>query len=200
MPKTEPMLIEVPSILYIMVDGVGNPNECQAYQDACEMLYGLSYGIKMSKMKGNKPAGYFEYVVPPLEGLWTVLGDSYAGTEPVKDKSKFKWTSMIRQPEFVTYEVFEEAKKTLHAKKPNLDLSLARLVDWEEGLCAQVMHIGTFDEEVATVKKLEEFIIEQGYKNDISNVRQHHEIYMSDPRKCKPEKMQSVIRHPIALG
>ena len=141
MPKTTPMLIQVPAIKFIMIDGTGNPNTCEAYKNAMEIMYGLSYGIKMSKMGNNKPEGYFEYVVPPLEGLW--WGDNIDfSTMEVKDKNDFCWTSMIRQPAFVTEEVFEQAKEGLHKKKPELDLSVARLVEWEEGLCAQAARPG----------------------------------------------------------
>lgn len=197
MPKTKPMLIQVPSIKFIMIDGAGNPNTCEAYKNAMEIMYGLSYGIKMSKMSGNQPKGYFEYVVPPLEGLW--WGDNIDFTTmEVTDKDAFCWTSMIRQPEFVTKEVFERAKEGLHKKKPELDLSIAHLIEWEEGLCAQVMHHGIFDDEGPTVRGLEEFIKESGYRTDVSGDRKHHEIYLSDPRKTAPDKLRTVIRHPIA--
>ncbi len=196
MPKTTPMLIQVPAIKFIMVDGTGNPNTSVAYQNAMEIMYGLSYGIKMSKMGDNKPEGYFEYVVPPLEGLW--WGDNVDFTSmQIVDKDKFCWTSMIRQPEFVTDEVFEQAKEGLHKKKPELDLSVARFVEWEEGLCAQVMHHGLFDDEGPTIRNLEAFIKESGYRTDISGDRKHHEIYLGDPRKTEPEKRKTVIRHPI---
>lgn len=196
MPKTKPMLIEVPSIKFIMIDGKGNPNTCEAYKNAMEILYGLSYGIKMSKMSGKQPEGYFEYVVPPLEGLW--WGDNIDFTSmEVVNKDLFCWTSMIRQPEFVTEEVFADAKIGLHKKKPELDLSIARLVDWKEGLCAQVMHHGIFDDEAPTVRTLEAFIQENGFQTDMTGDRKHHEIYLSDPRKTAPEKLRTVIRHPI---
>lgn len=197
LPKTTPMVISVPNIKFIMIDGKGNPNTCEEYKNACEILYGLSYSIKMSKMKGSTPKDYYDYVVPPLEGLWWVNDENFDGLNNIINKDLFGWTSMIRQPEFVTQEVFEAAKKVLHKKKPELDLSVARLEDWEEGLCAQVMHIGTFDDEPETIKKLEDFIVQGGYKNNISNNRRHHEIYLGDPRKCAPEKLKTVIRHPI---
>lgn len=180
-----------------MIDGKGNPNSCEAYKNACEILYGLSYGIKMSKMNVTQPKDYYDYVVPPLEGLWWLKDDKFEDDKTLEDKERFYWTSMIRQPEFVTDEVFQMAKEVFYKKKPSLDLSIARLVDWEEGLCAQVMHIGPFDDETATVKGLEEFIVKSGYKNDITDKRRHHEIYMGDPKKCAPEKMKTLIRHPI---
>lgn len=196
MPKTKPSIIEVPEMIFIMVDGKGNPNTAEEYKNAMEILYGLSYSIKMSKMSGAQPKGYFEYVVPPLEGLWWGDEGYFDGTNIV-DKDKFRWTSMIRQPEFVDSEVFETAKQALLKKKPQLDLSAARLEVFKEGLCAQIMHIGPYDDEAATIKIMEEFIIKEGYMNDISDIRHHHEIYLGDPRKTKPEKLKTVIRHPI---
>lgn len=198
-PKTVPSIIDVPEMLFIMVDGRGDPNTSAEYANALEILYGLSYSIKMRKMSGDQPDGYFEYVIPPLEGLWR-LDDGGAfrgGGAAIADKSKFVWTSMIRQPEFVTPEVFEAAKSTLARKKPALDLSLARLEKFTEGLCAQIMHIGSYDDEPATIATLERFVAEQGYLNDMSGSRRHHEIYLSDSRKAAPEKLKTVIRHPV---
>lgn len=192
-PKTEPQIIDVPKMRFIMIDGKGNPNTSPLYAAAVETLYGLSYTIKMSK---NRPDGYFEYVVPPLEGLWWFEGDYFDGN--VKDrKDEFLWTMMIRQPDFVTEEVFEAAKEALKKKKPDLDVSAARLCDFTEGLCAQVLHIGPYDDEPETVARLEEFIKTKGYRTEMSGMRQHHEIYLGDPRKTAPEKLKTVIRHPI---
>jgi len=198
--KTTPGIIEVPEMLFIHVHGEGNPNTSQEYSNAVEILYGLSYTIKMSKKSGTPPQGYFEYVVPPLEGLWwSVLeADNHHDGKTVIDKDKLRWNSMIRQPDFVTHEVFEEAKHILHKKKPELDLSLASLAKWNEGLCAQIMHVGSYDDEPLTIEILEKFIKESGYRNDISQARKHHEIYLNDPRKTAPEKLKTVIRHPIA--
>ena len=198
-PKTTPSIIDVPEMLFIMVSGEGNPNTSQEYQNAIEILYGLSYAIKMSKKSGTQPQGYFDYVVPPLEGLWW-LGwndDDYFDGKIIVDKDKLRWNSMIRQPDFVTQEVFDEAKRVLGKKKPELDLSLAQLSSWNEGCCAQILHIGSYDDEPATIEILENFIKESGYRNDISQARKHHEIYLSDPRKVAPEKLKTVIRHPI---
>ena len=198
-PKTTPSIIDVPEMLFIMVSGEGNPNTTQEYQNAIEILYGLSYAIKMSKKSGTQPQGYFDYVVPPLEGLWW-LGwndDDYFDGKIIVDKDKLRWNSMIRQPDFVTQEVFDEAKRVLGKKKPELDLSLANLAAWNEGRCAQIMHIGSYDDEPATIEILEAFIKKSGYRNDISQARKHHEIYLSDPRKTAPEKLKTVIRHPI---
>lgn len=191
LPKTKPSIIKVPEMLFIMVHGKGNPNTSQAYTNALEVLYGLSYTIKMSKLGNEKPEGYFEYVVPPLEGLWWVNDGVFW------DKDKLNWISMIRQPEFVTEKVFEQAKKTFARKKPDRDLSQVYLTKFDEGLCAQIMHIGPYDNEPATIKVLEEFITESGYTIDISGKRKHHEIYLGDPRKTASEKLKTVIRYPI---
>lgn len=196
LPETKPMIIDVPKMLFIMVDGKGNPNTCAAYQNAIEALYGLSYTIKMSKMTGTQPEGYFDYVVPPLEGLWWLESESFDGLR-VTDKDKFCWTAMIRQPEFVTGEVFLKAKEALLKKKPHIDASAARLVQYTEGKCAQVMHIGPYDNEPETIAQLAAFILASGFQNDIFGVRKHHEIYLNDPRKTAPEKLKTVIRHPI---
>lgn len=195
-PKTKPSIIEVPEMIFIAIDGEGNPNSCPEYKAAIEVLYGLSYAIKMSKMNGTQPAGYFEYVVPPLEGLWQVDGVDFDGMN-VTDKDKFKWISMIRQPEFVTEEVFEQAKLVLKKKKPALDLSKARLMKMTEGLCVQIMHKGSYDDEPASIEQMKRFLDENGYAEDFSEGRFHHEIYLSDPRKCSPDKLKTVIRHPI---
>lgn len=195
-PKTKPSIIEVPEMIFIAIDGEGNPNSCPEYKAAIEVLYGLSYAIKMSKMNGTQPAGYFEYVVPPLEGLWQVDGVDFDGMN-VTDKDKFKWISMIRQPEFVTEEVFEQAKLVLKKKKPALDLSKARLMKMTEGLCVQIMHKGSYDDEPASIEQMKRFLDKNGYIEDFSEGRFHHEIYLSDPRKCSPDKLKTVIRHPI---
>jgi hypothetical protein len=141
-----------------------------------------------------------EYVVPPLEGLWSVDDEAFRGGGAViTDKGKFAWASIIRQPDFVTDEVFVNAKTALSKKKPNLDISKARLIKITEGLCVQVMHIGSYDDEPATIALLDKYAIDNGYALDISETRRHHEIYISDPRKVAPEKLKTVIRHPIIL-
>ncbi len=195
-PKTKPSIIDVPEMLFIAVDGKGDPNVCDEYRQALEVLYGLSFTIKMSKMNGTQPDGYFEYVVPPLEGLWYMNGATFDGLN-INDKSKFKWISMIRQPEFVTEAVFEAAKTSLKKKKPDLDLTGARLMKITEGLCVQIMHKGAYDEEPASIELIKAFIAENGYTEDFSEERLHHEIYLSDPRRCAPEKLKTVIRHPV---
>ncbi|MDR1210215.1 MAG: GyrI-like domain-containing protein [Clostridiales bacterium] len=198
-PTTAPSIIDVPEMTFLMVDGRGDPNAGADYAAAVGILYGLSYAVKMSKMSGSPPRGYFDYVVPPLEGLWSLDdGGAFTGSgEAIADKSKFVWTSMIRQPDFVTPEVFEAAKAALAKKKPGLDLSAARLEIFAEGLCAQVMHIGGYDGEPATVAALSRYIAESGYAEDMGGPRRHHEIYLGDPRKTAPEKLKTVIRHPI---
>lgn len=203
-PKQKPMMIEVPAMQFIMVDGVGNPNDIVGqYKAAVEALYGLSYTIKMSKMGNNKPEGYYEYIVPPLEGLWWLMDDKNFNFDNLKQKSNYCWTSMIRQPEFVTNEVFDWAIQQLARKKPQLDTSKVRLESLQEGLCVQMLHIGPFDEEPKTIKIMERYISENGFESAISDVlvdgkiRRHHEIYMGDPRKIEPAKMKTVLRYPV---
>lgn len=191
-PKTTPSVVDVPEMTFIMVDGKGDPNTSHQYAEAVELLYGLSYAIKM----GNK--AIFEYVVPPLEGFWSVADSSYkGGGAPITDKSKFVWTMMIRQPDFVTEDIFQSAVATILKKKPHLDVSKARLEKFTEGLCVQVMHIGSYDDEPTTVAALDRFAVDNGYVVDIGNYRRHHEIYLSDPRKVAADKLKTIIRHPI---
>lgn len=195
-PKTKPSIIDVPEMLYIAVNGEGDPNTGKEYREALNILYALSYSIKMSKMNGTQPEGYFEYVIPPLEGLWYANGVAFDGLN-VTDKSKFKWISMIRQPEFVTEEVFEAAKTALQKKKPELDLSKARLIKMKEGLCVQIMHKGSYDDEPESIERMKRFAEENGYSEDLSEQRLHHEIYLSDPRRCAAENLKTIIRHPV---
>jgi hypothetical protein len=200
-PKTVPMIIDVPKMKFLMIDGKGNPNdESGEYAKAIELLYGLSYTIKMSSKGGNPPPDFLEYVVPPLEGLWwTEVGRPFDTSQ----KEKLIWTAMIRQPEFITNEVFKWAVAELNKRKPQLDTSKARLMEFTEGLCVQMMHMGPYDTEAVTVKAIDDFAASSGYLNAISEaspegiIRRHHEIYLSDPRKIAPEKMKTVIRHPI---
>lgn len=198
-PGTKPEIVDVPPMTFIMVDGKGDPNTSEAYASAINVLYGLSYTIKMSKKSGTEPSGYFDYVVPPLEGLWSHADANFKGAGAViADKNQLIWTSMIRQPDFVTQDAFEAAKEALAKKKPELDLSLARLETYHEGLCVQMMHIGPYDDEPATVAAMDAFAAENGYAIDISDTgRRHHEIYLSDPRRTAPEKLKTVLRHPV---
>jgi hypothetical protein len=191
-PKTTPSIIDVPEMTFIAIDGKGDPNTSAEYVAAVETLYGLSYSIKMN----NKAV--LEYVVPPLEGFWNVDDDTFrGGGAAISDKSKFTWTMLIRQPEFVTDEIFESAKTALAKKKPNLDISKARLEKITEGLCVQVMHIGSYDDEPATIAILDKFAADNGYEVDMPGNRRHHEIYISDPRKTAKNKLKTVLRHPI---
>lgn len=194
-PAKKPTLIRVPEMTFLMVNGRGNPNdESGEYQHAAGLLYALSYTIKMSPKNGNSPQGYFDYVVPPLEGLWW-LGD---GSEPdFRQKEKFCWTSMIRQPEFVTEEVFQWAVSQVRQKKPELDSSLARLERLNEGLCVQCMHMGPYDNEPETVERMKAFAENEGLLIDVSDVRRHHEIYLGDPRRVKAENLKTVLRIPV---
>lgn len=194
MPKNKPEIVQVPVANYIAVRGQGDPNEeGGAYQKAIGVLYSLAYTLKMSYKTDYKIEGFYQYVVPPLEGFWWqdgVDGVNYA------DKASFHWISVIRLPDFVTKKDLEWAMETA-ARKKKLDCSSAEFLTVEEGLCVQIMHLGAFDEEPATVAIMDEFLEENGYANDFSDTRLHHEIYMSDARKAAPEKWKTVIRHPI---
>ncbi len=194
MPKNRPEIVTVPKANYIAVRGKGNPNEIDgAYQQAISILYAVAYTLKMSYKTEHKIEGFFEYVVPPLEGFWwqdNVDGIDYA------DKAAFNWISVIRLPEFITKKDFEWAVETASEKK-KLDCSSAEFLTVDEGLCVQIMHIGAFDDEPQTVALMDEYIAQNGYENDITESRLHHEIYLSDARKVAPEKWKTVIRHPI---
>ena len=194
MPKNKPEIVTVPKANYIAVRGKGNPNEIDgAYQQAISILYAVAYTLKMSYKTEHKIEGFFEYVVPPLEGFWwqdNVDGIDYA------DKAAFNWISVIRLPEFVTQKDFGWAVETASEKK-KLDCSSAEFLTVDEGLCVQIMHIGAFDDEPQTVALMDEYIAQNGYENDITESRLHHEIYLSDARKVAPEKWKTVIRHPI---
>ncbi len=193
-PKNKPEIVDVPPANYIAVRGTGNPNEeGGAYQQAIGVLYAVAYTLKMSYKSDYRIEGFFEYVVPPLEGFWWqegICGIDYS------DKSTFHWISVIRLPDFISKADFEWAIKTAESKK-KLDCSEAEFLTVREGLCVQIMHVGPFDDEPATVALMDEYIKEKGYVNDITDERLHHEIYMSDARKVAPEKWKTVIRHPI---
>ena len=194
-PPVKPTIIDVPDMTFIMVDGKGDPNEQNgAYAHAVGLLYALSYTIKMSKLGGCDITGYYDYVVPPLEGLWW-FEDGLPWREG--EKSAFCWTAMIRQPEFVTPDVFKWAISETEKKKPELEFEKARLTGFKEGLCVQCMHLGPYDAEPETVKKMDTFMRENDLVADFSDKRRHHEIYMNDPRRSKPEKVKTVIRHPV---
>ena len=193
-PSRTPGLVSVPAMRYVAVRGRGNPNEeGGAYQRAIELLYGISYTIKMSPKAGHAIDGYFEYVVPPLEGFWWqegVQGVDYAR------KDDFNWISCIRLPDFVTPDEFAWAIDEATRKKRR-DFSSVELLSVEEGTCVQCLHLGPYDDEPATVDAMHAVAEEQGYVPDFSNTRLHHEIYLSDPRRTAPDKLKTVIRHPV---
>ena len=192
-PKT-PGIVTVPTMNFLAVRGQGDPNEaCGAYKQALELLYNVAYTIKMSKLGKRRLEGYFDYVVPPLEGLWWQEG--VHGVDYTR-KADFRWISLIRLPEFVTKEVFGWAVREA-AEKKRRDFSQVEFFSWEEGLCVQCMHIGPYDNEPATVAAMEAFATEQGYGLDFSQGRFHHEIYLSDVRRTKPERLKTVIRQPV---
>lgn len=191
MPKNKPQIVTVPPANYIAVRGMGDPNEeGGAYKAAIGVLYAVAYTIKMSKMGDHRMAGYFDFVVPPLEGFWWQEGVDYS------DKSAFHWISVIRLPEFVTKTEFDWAVAEA-ARKKRLDCSAAEFLTIDEGQCVQIMHVGPFDDEPASVALMDEYLRANGYENDFSGTRLHHEIYLSDARKMAPEKWKTVIRHPV---
>jgi hypothetical protein len=191
-PKTIPVIIDVPEITFVAVDGKGDPNDKDGeYGKAIELLYSIQYTIKMSKNKKNTPEGYFDYVVPPLEGFWTV-----ENKEDIKNKSKFIWTAVIRLPEFVDKKVFEWVCNEVRNNKGR-NVEKARYVKIREGLCMQCMHIGAYDEEPKTIMRMEKYLEENNFVNDINEERHHHEIYLSDFRKVAQEKLKTVLRIPI---
>ncbi len=197
MPKNKPGIVTVPSMNYIAVRGTGDPNqEDGEYKQSIGLLYGIAFTIKMSKKSDHRIEGYFDYVVPPLEGFWWqdgIDGIDYA------HKEDFHWISVIRLPDFVAKDDFEWAVYEA-AKKKKQDYSKVEFLTVEEGLCVQCMHIGSYDDEPATVSMMHEFIKRQGYEPDITDKRLHHEIYLSDARKVALEKLKTVIRHPIKEG
>lgn len=194
LPKSTPQIIEIPRMNYIAVRGKGDPNEEEGeYKRAISVLYAIAYTIKMSKMGEHRMDGYFDFVVPPLEGFWWQEG--VQGVD-LSNKSSFQWVSVIRLPDFVTREEFEWAKEEAKRKK-KIDCSMSEFLTLEEGLCVQIMHHGPYDKEPYTVALMDKYIEEQGYENDFNDDRMHHEIYLSDVRKTSSEKLKTVIRHPI---
>ena len=192
-PKT-PQIIEIPEMKYISVNGKGDPNEEDGeYKRALELLYGIAFTLKMSKKTDYVIDGYYDYVVPPLEGFWQQAG--VQGVDYAR-KADFEWISCIRLPDFVARADFDWAAEEA-ARKKKLDTSAAEFLTLEEGLCVQCLHVGPYDAEPATVEKMHAFAAEQGFELDFSDVRRHHEIYLGDPRKTAPEKLKTVIRHPV---
>ena len=196
LPKNKPVLVTVPPMNFIAVRGQGDPNqEDGEYKTAMNLLYGVAFTIKMSKMGDHRIEGYFDYVVPPLEGFWWqegVQGIDYAC------KDSFQWISVIRLPDFVTQADFDWAVDEA-ARKKKTDFSKAYFMTYDEGLCVQCMHLGPYDDEPATVAQMHALMESQGYELDITDTRMHHEIYLSDARKVAPEKLKTVIRHPIRV-
>ena len=194
LPKNKPQIVTVPTANYIAVGGKGDPNKVDGeYRQAVGVLYAIAYTLKMSYKTGYHIDGFFDYVVPPLEGFWWqegIHGVDYS------EKSKFCWISVIRLPDFVKKKDFDWAVETATMKK-KMDCSKAEFLTIDEGACVQMLHIGPFDDEPVTVEVMDKYILEKGYENDFSDSRLHHEIYLSDARKIAPEKWKTVIRHPI---
>lgn len=194
LPKNRPEIVDIPSMNFVAVRGSGNPNEEEGeYKAAIGLLYGIAFTIKMSKLGSHQIDGYFDYVVPPLEGFWWqpgVSGIDYA------HKEDFQWISLIRLPDFVTETDFRWAVGEA-ARKKKLDFSKAEFLTVAEGLCVQCMHIGPYDDEPATIARMTEYAESQGYEIDINDARRHHELYLSDARRCDPAKLKTVIRHPV---
>ena len=193
LPKTEPSIIKIPEMVFVTVDGKGDPNETDGeYKDALEVIYGIQYTIKMSKKGASVPNGYFDYVVPPLEGLWWTMEKKI----DIKNKAKFNWISMIRLPEYVNKDVFKWACEEA-SKKKKINTEKAYLLKITEGLCVQCMHIGSYDNEPKTLALIDDYINKNNLVNDINDKRRHHEIYLSDPRKVEPSKLKTVLRIPV---
>lgn len=197
MPKNKPGIVEIPSMNYIAVRGKGNPNEEESdYKKSIGLLYGIAFTIKMSKKGNHQIEGYFDYVVPPLEGFW--WQENTADIDYSR-KEDFHFISVIRLPDFVTKEDFEWAIQEASRKKKE-DFSKVEFLTYNEGLCVQCMHIGSYDDEPKTIQRMNDFLTEQGYEPDITDQRLHHEIYLSDARRVAPDRLKTVIRHPIKKG
>ncbi len=196
MPSNKPSIVTVPRMNYLAVRGKGNPNsENSEYKQSINLLYSIAFTIKMSYRSSHKIEGYFEYVVPPLEGFWWQTDSEEID---YSQKDKFNFISVIRLPDFVTKSDFEWAIEEATKKKKS-DFSKVEFLTYDEGLCVQCMHIGTYDDEPFTINLMHEFMRDNGYDLNITNKRLHHEIYLSDPRKCDPTKIKTVIRHPIKM-
>lgn len=192
MPKKKPTLVKVPPMNFFMIDGKGTPDS-EEYHSAMQSLYSFTFTIKMSKMSGNQPPGYFEYVVAPLEGLWSCEDGPFVFAK----RDQWIWTSMIRQPEFVTQEVYLNTKDEIAKKKTEIDVSKVRFESLDEGLCVQIMHNGPYDQEQSSIEQIIQYIEANNLELDFESGRKHHEIYLSDPRRCKPENLKTVIRYPV---
>ncbi len=193
-PKNKPTIVEVPKLNFVAVSGKGNPNaEGGAYQQAISVLYAISYTLKMSYKTNYRIDGFFEYVVPPLEGFWWQDG---VQSVDYANKDSFNWISAIRLPDFITKENFDWAVE-IATKKKNIDCSIAEFLTIDEGLCVQILHTASYDDEPKSVALMDDFLAKNGYKNDFTSQRRHHEIYLSDPRKTSADKLKTVVRHPI---
>ncbi|MFH1511926.1 MAG: GyrI-like domain-containing protein [Bacillota bacterium] len=193
-PATAPAIVDVPEMLFITAGGRGDPNTSDAFKEAIQLLYGLAYALRMNKTE----TGYFEYVVPPAEGFWDFADPrAYLESGTIPQKDEFVWTLVIRQPAFVTADMFETARAKLKKKKPELDTGPAKLERIAEGLCVQAMHIGPYATEPATVKAMERYQEQRGFALDFTQTRRHHEIYLSNPQTTAPEKMKTILRIPI---
>ena len=194
LPKNKPSIIEIPKMNFIAVKGKGNPNEPDGeYKNAMELLYSIAFTIKMNYKGNYKIDGYFQYVVPPLEGFWWMENSEEIN---YSRKADFRWISLIRLPDFVGKTDFDWAISEATRKKKR-DFSKVEFFTYDEGLCVQCMHIGSYDDEPGTIEIMDRFALDSGYKIDITKDRYHHEIYLSDARKCSKENLKTVIRHPI---
>lgn len=192
-PKNKPEIINIPKMNFIAVNGKGNPNEADGeYSKSITLLYGVAYTLKMSYKTDYKIEGFFQYVVPPLEGFWWIEG--LKGMD-YKRKDDFSFISLIRVPDFISKEDVDWAIDQVSQKK-NMDYSSVYYMTYDEGLVVQCMHIGSYDDEPQTVNEMTKFVHDNGYEHDFSS-RYHHEIYIGDPRKANPEKLKTVIRHPV---
>lgn len=197
MPPKKPGIVKIPKMNYIAVRGTGDPNsENGEYKESIGLLYAVAFTIKMSKLGSHRMAGYFDYVVPPLEGFWRQEGSD---SIDYSHKEKFHFISAIRLPDFVTVDEFNWAVGEA-ARKKKLDLSKVEFFTYDEGLCVQCMHIGPYDDEPKTIEAMHEHAAQNSCVPDIRAERMHHEIYLSDPRKCAPERLKTVVRHPVKLG
>lgn len=195
LPSNKPSIIRVPKMNFIAVRGKGNPNdENGEYKSAIGLLYSIAFTIKMSYKGDYKIDGYFSYVVPPLEGLW--WQDGVSGVDYSR-KDEFNWISLIRLPDFVTKKDFDWAVNQAKNKRPETDYSKAEFFTYDEGLCVQCMHQGPYDDEPKTIKLMDDYATENGYEMDVNDKRYHHEIYLSDPRRCKESRLRTVLRHPV---
>lgn len=197
MPSAEPAIVEVLPMNFIAVRGKGDPNDPEGeYREAVEMLYGVAYTLKMSRKGSYRIEGYFDYVVPPLEGLWWQQGTE-PGSIDCAHKELFCWVSMIRLPDFVARKDFDWAVAEA-AEKKKRDFSRVEFLSYDEGLCVQCMHVGSYDSEPETIRRMRSFACGRGFEIDITGGRLHHEIYLSDPRRCQPDRLKTVIRLPLS--